>query len=273
MTFFIKRILPILFVLILCGCSENASASDGTRNELVKDYGFKMEEELKAYISDHFDRQGNYAVGNGIKVINLDNDSKELQMFPVYRDEELIFLVLYGQETVYLSDLELLNHIVENNEYLILKADDNVYYVSKEKVLLVDGEEMKLSSKMNKRIEKIREAAIDRNLMGVEKRAIRFVSNEEQPVFNEGDYRDDRIIVRFTSDNIENKIRMYEAFCHGKVQDESFGENTYLFCFEPLNSKNLKILLDASNGLSYVLSASLDERIDLVEPVDGLETE
>ena len=272
MTFFKRKIIFLVLFLLLCGCSENGT-SDGMKNELVKDYGFKMEEELKAYISDHFDLQGNYAMGNGVKVINLNRGSEELQIFPVFREEELIFLILYGQETVYLSDPELLYEIEENSEYLILEADDNVYYVSKEKVLLMNGEKMKLSDKMNKRIEKIREGAIDRNLMGIEKRTIRFVSEEEQPVFSEGDYRNDRIIVRFTSEKVENNIRMYEAFCHGKVQDEHFGENIYLFCFEPLNSKNLKILLDASNGLSYVLSASLDERIDLIEPVEDLETE
>ncbi|MBO4919819.1 MAG: hypothetical protein J5365_06640 [Erysipelotrichaceae bacterium] len=268
-----KRLILMVLVLMLWGCSES-SAGDGARNELVKDYGFKMEEDLKAYIGDHFDVNENYAMGNGIKILNLDKSSEELQMFPVYRDEDLIFTVLYGQETLYLSEPAFLAAIEENSEFLILKADGNIYYVSKEEILSADGEGKELSDKMKSRIEKIRDGQIDRNLMGIEKRTIRLVSQQDdQPVINEADYRNDRIIVRFVSDDIENKIRMYEAFCHGKVQDEYFGDNTYLFCFEPLNSKNLKILLDASNGLSYVLNASLDERIDNVEPVDGLETE
>ena len=110
--------------------------------------------------------------------------------------------------------------------------------------------------------------------MGIEKRAIRILSQQDpEPEINEGDYRNDRIIIRFTSDDIDSKIRMYEAFCHGKVQGTFPGDNIYVFCFDPLDSKNLQILLDASNGLSYVLSASLDERIDNVEPVEGLEME
>ena len=77
-----KRLILMVLVLVLWGCSESGTG-DGARNELVKDYGFKMEEDLKAYIGDHFDVNENYAMGNGIKILNLDKSSEELQMFPV----------------------------------------------------------------------------------------------------------------------------------------------------------------------------------------------
>lgn len=267
-----RKLILIVMILMLCGCGGEAS-SGGTRNELVKDYGFKMEEELKEYISTGFDIQQNYAMGNGIKVLSLDKGSDELQLFPVYCNDELIFLVLYGQETVYIDDRDVLGAITENDAYLILKAEENVYFVSKDKTLLLNGERKEFSDNMKKKIDKIRNGVIERNLMGIEKRAIRLVSDtDDQPDISGGDYRNDRITVRFTSEDTENKVRMYEAFCHGR-QYLQLSENTFVFVFEPLNSKNLKILLDASNGLSYVLSASLDERNDNVEPVDGLETE
>ncbi|MBQ2658444.1 MAG: hypothetical protein IJF87_07760 [Erysipelotrichaceae bacterium] len=263
----IKKTILTVLVLTFWGCNENRVSNDA-RNELVKDYGFRIEEELKEYISESFDENRNYAMGNGIKVLNLDKDSDELQMFPVYCDDELIFLILYGQGTDYLSDPILLNAIEEDNEFLILKADGNVYYVSKEKTLIVDGEGKELSEKMKNRINKVKEANIEKNLMGIEKRAIRIVSEkEQQPIINELRYYNDRIAIRFASEKIENKIRMYEAFCHGRVEESASDDNTYVFYFELLNSENLGILLDASKGLSYVLDASLIEKTEESKPI------
>ncbi len=62
---------------------------------------------------------------------------------------------------------------------------------------------------------------------------------------------------------------MYEAFCHGRVEETDSDDFTYVFMFEPLDSNNLQILLDASKALSYVLDASLVEKTEsLAEDID-----
>lgn len=267
----IRKIVLSALIVLLSACGE-VNTSGITKNELVKDYGFDMESELIEYISDHFDKKQSYSLGNGIKVLDLDKKpDSELQLFPVYCDDELAFLVLYGNETIYLSDPELLNSIVENDTYLILKAEQNVYFVSREKLLLLSGEEKELPKKTIDKIDQIRNGTIEKNLMGIEKRAIRIEPEQEkqQPVINETRYYNDRIVVRLASDKVENKIRMYEAFCHGRVEETDSGDFTYVFMFEPLDSNNLQILLDASKALSYVLDASLVEKTEsLAEDID-----
>ncbi len=271
----IKKLILSTLIIFLSAC-DGSNTSGITRNELVNDYGFDMESELIEYISDRFDKKRSYSLGNGIKILDLDNkQDSELRLFPVYCDDELIFLVLYGNEMVYLSDPELLNSITENDEYLILKVEQNVYYISNEKLLLLSGEEKELPKKEIDTINQIKNGTIEKNLMGIEKRAIRIVSEKEQkPVINGTRYYNDRILVRLASDKVENKIRMYEAFCHGRAEETESDDFTYVFLFEPLGSNDLQILLDASNGLSYVLEASLVEKkeslaeeIDLTAPV------
>ncbi len=263
-----RTIILVLSILImlLYGCTENDELSY-TKNELVKDYGFNKEDELIEYIRSHFDKNQSYSMGNGIIILDLDTESnEEFQVFPVYCDDELIFLVLYEDNTIYCSDMEVLEFIEKNNEYVILKADNNTYCASKKKLLLINGEKKNLSSQKKKVINKIRSGTIDINLMGIEKRTIRIVSEKENQItVDETKCINDKIIIRFTGDNINNKIRMYEAFCHGRVEGPQSNDGTYVFCFEPLNSNDLRILLDASNGLGYVLNASLIEKTEPVK--------
>ena len=267
----IRNVALYISILFLCGCSGDIEQKS-MKNDLVKGYGFEMEEELIEYIGENFDKKQEYSMGNGIVVLDLDKKSdNELQMFPIYCDNELAFLVLYGNGAIYLSDPELLNSIAENDEYLILKAEQNVYFASKEKLLLLCGEEKELPKKTIDKIDKIRNGTIEKNLMGIEKRAIRIMPEQEnqQSIINEARYYNDRIIVRLVSDKVKNKIRMYEAFCHGRVEETESEDFTYVFLFEPLDSNNLQVLLDASKALSYVLDASLVEKTEsLAEDID-----
>lgn len=262
----VMRLLILTFLILsLCACSKQT-----IKNELVKDYGFATEKELVTYINEHLDKNQRYTLGNGIIVFDFDNNEKELQLFPVYCNEKLVFLALYEKEadTVYLSNPELLESIEKNRKYLIIKIDNEIYFISDEKDILLYGDLKQLSKKINRKIKEIKKGEIEDNLMGIERITIKTVDiKDNKPEINEKNYYNDRILIRFTVGDLYSKIRLYEAFCHGRIQNTISKTNMYVFCFSPLNNDELAILYNSTSSLEYVSSVSLEERVEPIEPL------
>ena len=109
-------------------------------------------------------------------------------------------------------------------------------------------------------IGRIQEKKPGKNEFGKNRETLQIVWSKQ-----EGDdgreYAGDRIVIRFTEGDIENKIKDYEAFCEGKLRYELSG-GICVFDLGDITEKRLNWLLTASKDLDYVLDASLDGKND-----------
>ena len=105
-------------------------------------------------------------------------------------------------------------------------------------------------------IRKIQKQKPEPNGFGKNKEKLSIVLPKDEGS-DDREYAKDRIVIRFTEGDIENKIEDYEAFCEGKLRYQ-FSNNVCVFDLGDITEKRLNWLLSASKDLDYVLDASLD---------------
>ena len=266
-----KKALLVIMMAILCACTE-VSIKD-VENPVSEISGLELQEMVKTYLLENGDLKKDYYIGTGIRTLSLTSDISEgkTDVFPVYCDDQLILLVLHRLEgDLIVVPEEVLKYISENNNYLITETEGNVYYLSQEEILLIDGDEKyEFSDVTSKLLEKVREKINEENVMGKDKIIIKMmkpIDGKDSGFVPSGMFANDHIIIRFAEGNREEQIEVYEEFCHGKVQSDINTSDVYIFVFDPLSDEKLQKLLDDSNALDYVEAASLDKLNELQLP-------
>ena len=72
-------------------------------------------------------------------------------------------------------------------------------------------------------------------------------------------YSADRIVVRFTEGEGNEKKKMFEEFCQGSFRRSIKSQNTYVFQVKPQSYSKLMEIVNEAEKLDYVVSAWLDK--------------
>ena len=259
-----KRALMMIIMILLCACTE-VSVKD-LKNPISEISGFELQEMIKTYLLENGDLKKNYYMGNGIRTLSLTGNMSEgkTDVFPVYCEDQPILLLIHRSDNDLIAVPEkALKCISENNNYLIVETEENIYYLSKDEILLIDGDEnYGFSEAENKILDKVRANIEEENIMGKDKAIIKMlkpIDGQDSGFVPSGMFANDHIVIRFVEGNREEQIKAYEEFCHGKVQSGINTSDVYIFEFSALSDADIQKLVDDSNALDYVEAASLDK--------------
>lgn len=254
-----RKTILLLLILLLGGCNNPQSME----NETVSCSFDEWDEEVMTMISSRFDMTGNWFLGDGVKVLEI-NENKDagIVIFPIYHEDELLLLMSAGDSIECFDDHKVIDAFKETNRFLLIEAENRICFVSDDRMISLDGEMIAMSKDTERKIQKIRKNLIRENGMGKEKRLLMNLQPEQEGS-DTGFRANNQLVVRFTDGNLEEKIGMFEEFCHGSLKYRYHSADIFVFEFEPLNSKALEVLLKKSNELDYVVSAVLSEKSDM----------
>jgi hypothetical protein len=263
-----KKILVMIMMILLCACA----GQEFVTNSKAEISSVEIAEEALGYISDHYSLRREYYVGDGVKTLIVNEDGKiadgETEVFPVYYNDDILFMVLAKEgECRFVEPSDAMAAIIRNNKYLIFEVSGNVFYLSQDEFLMIDGDKkFVIPEDMNALISKKYDGKFIDNPMGEE----RVIIKTKKPI-DGGEQKDpvgdDHIIVRFKEGDREKQIADYEAFCNGNVDVNDPNNEIYIFYFDKLSLPELNKLVEESNKLDYVEIAQLDQQNELIDPV------
>ena len=266
-----KVLIMLLSILCLCACSKQIPT-----NPPSKKAAFLYRDESVSYIGEHFDRNKEYYYGTGISSLKIEGGKiveGDTDIIPVYQGEELVFLILGGEENKIVDDDEILHGFNGNKNFVILEIENDLCLFDADSMTVIDGDpSFTLDDDLSSFLKKEFGAAIPENLFGKEKAIIKMKEPKGDGIIDDKtDPDNDHIIIRFKDGNREEQIRMYEEFCKGKCET---GENTsdiYIFYFDALSDADMNDLVERSKMLDYVEAASIDHENELIDPVTKTE--
>ncbi len=265
-----KALLIIMMILLCTGCSKEPLS-----NPLAENAGLFYEQEARSYISEHYSADSNYYIGTGIRTLSVDGKTVgegKTDITPVYQDDDLMFLIIHNEKgNQIITPEKTMAYIAEHDRYVIFEMKESIYLIGEGALFSVlDDEEYEIDEDLRKLIEKECGKTFEVNMMGSKKALIKMIQPKEDPKDQPQTVANDRIVVKFKDGDREKQIAMYEEFCNGKVQSKLNSSDIYIFVFDPLNEKALNRLLEDTQALSYVESASLD-RINGLNPPSAKE--
>lgn len=266
-----KILIMLLSLLCLCtGCSKEVISNPASKKAV-----FLYQEDAIAYISENYDRYKDHYFGSGILTLKIEGKELidgDIDIIPVYEGEKMIFVILGKDEIKIIDDEQVLNKLDGDKKFVILQIEDNVCLFDTEGLTMIDGESSythpeELSNFLKKEFgDKIPE-----NLLGKDKSIIKMKEPKGDIIDGKVNPKNDHILIQFQEGDITEQISMYEDFCKGKCET---GENTagvYIFYFDALSDPDMNKLVEDSNKLDYVKTASIDHENELIEPVTKTE--
>ncbi len=276
----------MIMMLALCSCmgTDDPGKKEIITNPAVETVIFDMDTAaIKTFIEDNYSLKKDYYLGNGIRTLVPGKDLTEgnVEVFPVYRDNSLAFLIIDDKDKEgydFITDSEIMDAFQNDIKNLLLEIDGNIYYLSADIMIPVYGDkEFQLTEEMQKLLETYQSQITEDNVMGETRQIIKMTKpldpddgsslNGETVKIDGKKYCSHRIIVIFKEGDRADQIAKYESFCKGTVQSDNTDYDYYVFEFDPLDATSLKGLLENTEKLSYIESASLDPQIELIDPI------
>ncbi len=263
------RLMAILLIsaVCLCGCGAQAPQSYCPNDPVnpQPDEILQMTEDLP------LEPESNYYLGTGIRINEMDErggmfPSENDKLYPVYREEELVGLLLCEENTEFLKDEKMLVRFAEraDKKYCVFRIGDEICLADESGFTIVSGcDTISFSKEQEKALEVLRKTVMEDNPMGSERILIQPAAPASTTLYDPStgrNYSSSRIAVRFTEGDEENKILQYEEFCGGKLHGKVRSAGVYTFSFAPKsNIKQLNALLRKTLELDYIEDAWLEE--------------
>ena len=245
-----KRAVLLLLFIVLCACTGDAGAF---RNEDAVLHYDKAKEDSVILIEQQYE-EGDYEIGDGIQTIQLE-DGEGSEIFPLYQGGKLLFLLIEPSGVIW-DDSSAKEWFDSNDMFTAVESEGDILLISEDEVLVLgSGDSSAYSKQEEKMIRKIQKQKPEPNGFGKNRENLSIVWPREESDGRE--YAKDRIVIKFTEGDLENKIRDYETFCEGKLRYQLSG-GICVFDLGEISEKRLNWLLSASRDLDYVADASLD---------------
>ena len=263
------RLMAILLISAVClsGCGAQAPQSYRPNDPVnpQSDEILQMAEGLP------LEPESNYYLGTGIRINEFDEKgnmvpSERGELFPVYREEVLIGLLLHEDNEEFLTDEGILMQFSERTDkaYCVFWIGSKICLADETGVTFLSGNDnISLTEQQKKALEVLQNTDMEDNPMGSECVQIRMGAPASTTLFDPvtgHNFSSSRIAVRFTEGDEENKILQYEEFCGGKLHGKVRSAGVYTFVFTPKsNIKQLNALLRKTLELDYIEDAWLEE--------------
>ncbi len=263
------------------GSETGTDASQETSSQTVtpgNTAALPLPEEAKAFFEMlPLIDEGEYTLGTGVWLDRIGPDgsvtaSETQALFPVFQNGNLYIafvLDLGDREEKSLSDSVITDG--KALSWLSDRPDDEFRLVSVQYAVAgIDGEETEIlygpepeamTGPEEEAWRRLQEAQPAANPLGGEEIMKRVVQAGEGivPDPDSGNrYSSRTLIVRFTPGDKEEKIRMFEEFCGGKLVYDMKLSDIQVFSFEAKNIKQLRALQKKAMELDYVEYAELD---------------
>ncbi len=248
----------MLLFIFLCSCSTKANEEEVLTHAALSKPSFD-EESLCEYLLSR-EEDATYSSGFGIHPFNLDGSASDKEVYAIFQDEKIIFLIVHDDTDHYVENAELIRQIGEEEASLIFDTDTGLCYLSQNDLVLFD-ENGQLSDKEADTLKDMRTRIDKASPLNRINKKIEMKKKEE----NHGNAV--RIVVRFTEGNEDEKAKEFETFCKGKQLYKLQSAPIYVFLIEKTTEKALKKQLQDLNDLDYVQSVELDGQSELIDPV------
>ena len=260
-----KRLIVSILIIAICmtGCSDHVPT-----NPVSKQAGIFYQETAVRCITDNYDVNAKHYIGTGIRSLKIDGKQLvegDLDIIPVYEEEELIFLIVGNEDDVHIIDSkDALAYMSTHPDFIVFEMNGKLYALYADQFLLIDEDAaMDLPEEVRSYLEKmLNKKKLEDNILGSKRSIIKMVAPKED-IKGDSMYRNDRILVKFKEGDRIKQIEMYETFCKGKCINIENSSGIYIFTFEEMKEEDLKRLLNDSKGLPYIESASLDQKNEL----------
>jgi hypothetical protein len=216
------RLMAILLISAVClsGCGAQAPQSYCPNDSVDphSDEILQMTEDLP------LEPESNYYLGTGIRINEMDEKgsmfpSENGKLYPVYRENELVGLLLCEGNTEFLTDRKTLEQFSEraDKKYCLFRIGNEICLADETGVTILSGNDNSfLTEQQKKALETLQETDMEDNPMGSECVQIRTAAPVSTTLYDPStgrNYSSSRIAVRFTEGDEENKIQQYEEFC------------------------------------------------------------
>lgn len=260
-----KRIILILTIVVLCSCSSGKIV---TNPETGVSFD-KAKEDAALYVDLYCDEVGDYYIGSGIRTFRIEKrklSEGEICVYPVYHEEELLYLILVENNTLaYCGSEDTISAIKKDGHYLAVEYEGDLYCVFKNGVFPIsDNSNNDSADEVLDLLDKEYKGNYEENPMG--KIKTHLIKKETKK--DDGSIYHYRIGVKFMDGDEEELIRKYEEFSHGKLHSRLRSVSLFFFDISLKDKDMLEPFIADSNALDYVKEAFVDQQNELIDPVE-----
>ena len=250
----------MILLTVFCGCSNAVKMLDG--NEEVQDFPDYIIEYAETVLEGKPDQE----IGTGIYLNRISEDGSIQKsgttLFPVYENEKLCALIVSGEDEELIEDENMADKLADVSEQCMFMLDtygQMIICVDGKNTVILSDNAYELDEFEKESIVKLQKKSIKVTALGKKRIKLDTVSGNTVKGPDGVVYSADRIVIRFTEGDLENKKEMFEEFCQGTYKSGIKSQNICVFKVQPASYSKLAELVSAAEELDYVDSCWLDK--------------
>ena len=256
----IRVLLAVLAIMMTCACSKTVTLlNENAEITEFPDSAVSYAESLMADVEDA-------EIGSGIYVNRITSaggiEKTETMLFPVYCEGSLDCLILLeGDDEEVISDEDLMKILNDNTdrwEFMLDVSGGKLLGVSNIETIVLNGDD-ELDELEKGTIVKLQKLSIKNSRIDLMRQKLKTATGNIVISPDGQIYSADRIVVRFTEGEGNEKKKMFEEFCQGSFRRSIKSQNTYVFQVKPQSYSKLMEIVNEAEKLDYVVSAWLDK--------------
>ena len=256
----IRVLVAVLAIMMTCACSKTVTLlNENAEITEFPDSAVSYAESLMADVEDA-------EIGSGIYVNRITSaggiEKTETMLFPVYCEGSLDCLILLeGDDEEVISDEDLMKILNDNTdrwEFMLDVSGGKLLGVSNVETIVLNGDD-ELDELEKGTIVKLQKLSIKNSRIGLMRQKLKTATGNVVIGPDGQIYSADRIVVRFTEGEGNEKKKMFEEFCQGSFRRSIKSQNTYVFQVKPQSYSKLMEIVNEAEKLDYVVSAWLDK--------------
>lgn len=247
-------------MIMTCACSKTVTLMN--ENAEITEFPDSAVSYAESLVADASDAE----IGSGVYVNRITSaggiEKTETMLFPVYCEGKLdCMILLEGDEEEVISEEDLmkkLNDNIDRWEFMLDVSGRKLLGVNNIETIVLSGDD-ELDELEKETIVKLQKLSIKNSRIGLMRQKLKTTTGNVVIGPDGQIYSADRIVVRFTEGEGNEKKKMFEKFCQGSFRRSIKSQSTYVFQVKPQSYSKLMEIVCEAEKLDYVVSAWLDK--------------
>ena len=256
----VRVLLAVLAMIMTCACSKTVTLMN--ENAEITEFPDSAVSYAESLVADASDAE----IGSGVYVNKITSaggiEKTETMLFPVYCEGKLdCMILLEGDEEEVISEEDLmkkLNDNIDRWEFMLDVSGRKLLGVNNIETIVLSGDD-ELDELEKETIVKLQKLSIKNSRIGLMRQKLKTTTGNVVIGPDGQIYSADRIVVRFTEGEGNEKKKMFEKFCQGSFRRSIKSQSTYVFQVKPQSYSKLMEIVCEAEKLDYVVSAWLDK--------------